>query len=547
MKETYYICGHKNPDTDSICSALAYADFKNKTENITAIPIRLGELNRETKFILDYFDLDKPKLMETMKAQVRDLQMDKIAPISPEISMKTAWNIMKKENMKTMPLVNNEGVFEGVVSISDLTTTYMDIWNNYILGKSCTTFENIIDTLSGKTIIHNKLIEHYKGKILVTAMEPSSAKELIEEGDIIICGNRLDSIEAILEHKISLLILTGNFTPTKEIIEKAKKAGCSVISTPHDTFTTSRLIIQSIPVKYVMSKDNLVSFKSIEFVEDIREVMAKTRYRSYPVLNTCNRVIGTISRYHLISQKKKKLILVDHNELSQSIDGAEDATITEIIDHHRIADVQTGLPIYFRNEPVGSTATIVANIFFENGLRPSRKIAGILAAAIISDTLLFRSPTSTNIDKIVLNRLADIANIDVDDFADKMFKAGTSIENKSIDEIFNGDFKSFTLLDKKIGVSQINTMNIEQFECKKEELLNFIDKKASIEDYDILVLMLTDILNGGSNFLVSGKNKDILANAFNKKLVNNELYVEGVLSRKKQVIPPISTTIENLR
>lgn len=547
MKKNIYICGHKNPDTDSICSALGYADFKNKTEDVNAIPIRLGELNRETEFVLNYFNAQKPKLMDTMKAQVRDLQMDKVAPISPEISMKTAWTIMKKENMKTIPVVDNEGRFEGVVSLSDLTSSYMDIWNNYILGKSSTSFENILDTLSGKTILHNKSITQYKGKIVVTAMEPESAKSLIEEGDIIICGNRLDTINSILECKISLLILTGNLTPDEDIINKGKSIGCSIITTPHDTFTTSRLIIQSIPIKYVMTTENLIYFKSSEFVEDVKDVMSRSRFRSYPVLDTNNKVVGAISRYHLISLKKKKLILVDHNELTQSVHGIEDATITEIIDHHRIADVQTGLPIYFRNEPVGSTSTIVASKFFESGIRPSRKIAGILAAAIISDTLLFRSPTSTNIDKMILTRLANIANIDIDDFADKMFKAGTSIENKTIDEIFNQDFKSFTLLDKKIGVSQINTMNIKQFDTKKEELIQYINNKSEIERYDLLVFMLTDILNNGSNFIAGGKNKEILSKAFNKKLENHQFYAKGVLSRKKQVIPPISTTIENLR
>jgi manganese-dependent inorganic pyrophosphatase len=546
LKETYYICGHKNPDTDSICSAIAYSEFKNKTEDVTAIPIRLGELNKETEFVLTYFEVAKPKLMETMKPQVRDLQMDKIPPISAEISLKTAWTIMKKEGTKAIPVVDPEGTFEGVVTLTDLTAAYMDIWNNYILGKSDTSFENILDTLSGKEILNYEKTNAFKGKILVAAMEPATANELIEDGDIVICGNRVDAIDTILNKNISLLILTGNFTPTEDILSKAKDLKCSIISTPHDTFTTSRLIIQSIPIKYVMSTDNLISFKNIEFIEDVKDVMARTRYRSYPVLDTNNKVLGSISRYHLISQKKKKLILVDHNELSQSVHGVEEANIIEIIDHHRIADVQTGLPIYFRNEPVGSTSTIVATKFFENGIRPSRKIAGILASAIISDTLLFRSPTSTNIDKLILNRLANIANIDIEKFADEMFKAGTSIEGKSIEKIFNTDFKTFTLLERKIGVSQINTMNIEEFDSKKEELIDYVEKKAVAGNYDLLLFMITDILKNGSCFIASGKEKEIISRAFNKELINNQLYVEGILSRKKQVIPPITTTIETM-
>ncbi|WMJ81357.1 putative manganese-dependent inorganic diphosphatase [Clostridium sp. MB40-C1] len=545
MKDIIYVTGHKNPDTDSICSAIAYAEFKNKTQDVEAIPIRLGTVSKETQFALDYFKVKEPKFIDTLKTKVKDLDMDKAAPLSPDVSLKTAWNILKKNNMKTVTVVNGDDTFLGVVSISNLTSAYMDIWDNYILGKSETSYENILDTLSGKAIYYNEKLPNFKGKIIVAAMDPDGIKEVLEEGDIAICGNRIDAQEIIIDGKASLMIVAGNHELDNSIIEKATKQGCSIIATPYDSFTASRMIIQSIPVKYVMTpKDDVIFFKTDEFVEDIKNTMTKTRFRSYPILDANNKAIGAISRFHLISQSNKNVILVDHNERSQSINGLEDAHILEIIDHHRLADIQTGHPIYFRNEPVGCTATIVASMFFENGIRPSKKIAGLLCSAIISDTLLFKSPTSTNMDKLILNRLAKIADINVETYANEMFKAGTSLSGKTVDEIFNQDFKPFTIGDKKIGVGQVSTMDIAGFEPMKEKMLDYMNNKCSSEDYDSLILMLTDIIKDGSQLIVVGEKLDFIEKAFNITLENNTAYVPNLLSRKKQVIPPLTAAVE---
>lgn len=543
MKDIIYITGHKNPDTDSICSAIAYAEFKNKTQNVQAIPIRLGNVSKETEFALDYFGVEKPTLIDTLKAKVEDLDMDKVAPISPEISLKTAWNIMKKNNMKTIPVVNADDAFLGVVSLSNLTSAYMDIWDNYILGKSETTFENILDTLSGKAVYLNDKTSKFVGKITVAAMNPEGIKKVLEEGDIAICGDRTDAQEIIIDGKASLMIVTGNHEIDPSIIEKAAENGCSIIATPYDSFTASRMIIQSIPVKYVMTKGDVVFFRTDEFVEDVKDIMAKTRFRSYPILDSNNKVLGTISRYHLISQLDKKVILVDHNEISQSVNGLEDAEVLEIIDHHRLADIQTGHPIYFRNEPVGSTATIVASMFFENGIRPSKQVAGLLCSAIISDTLLFKSPTSTNIDKLILNRLSKIADINIEDYAHEMFKAGTSLTGKTVAEIFNQDFKTFTISDNKIGVAQVSTMDLEGFEPMKAEMLDYMNDKCGSDKYDLVILMLTDIIQNGSELIAVGKKLDIVEKAFNIQLENNTAYIPDLLSRKKQVIPPLTSAI----
>ena len=547
MKNIIYITGHKNPDTDSICAAIAYAEFKNKTGIIPAIPIRLGEINRETQFIINYFNVEKPKLVTTVKTQISDLDIDIIAPISPDISLKMAWSIMKKYNIKTLPVINENEQLAGVASISNLASNYLDVWDNSVLAKSNTPLENILDTLAAKCIFIPEDTFKITGKVIVVAMQPESTKALIEAGDIAICGDREDSQSLVITSKASLLIITGNHTPTEELIELAKTNKCTVVLTPFDTFTASRLITQSIPINYVMTKKNLVSFNTTDFVDEIKYTMLETRYRSYPVIDEDNKVIGSVSRFHLISQNRKKVILVDHNEKTQSVSGLEDAEILEIIDHHRIADVQTGQPIYFRNEPVGSTSTIVASIFFENGIRPSKSVAGLLCAAIISDTLLLKSPTSTVVDELTLKRLAQIADLNIEEFAKEMFKAGTSLEGKTAEEIFYQDFKLFTLNNFKVGVSQVGTMYIEGFEPMKEEMIDLMTRTAKESGFALILLMLTDILNGGSVLIAVGEHKDIISKTFNVTLTDSGVYIPGMVSRKKQVIPPITAALNKIK
>ncbi|MDV3428855.1 MAG: putative manganese-dependent inorganic diphosphatase [Bacillota bacterium] len=546
MKDAVYIFGHKNPDTDSICASIAYAEFKNKTGNQNAISVRLGDINRETQFVLDYFKAETPEYMETVKTQISDLDIDILAPISPEISLKTAWSIMKKSNARTIPVVDENSKLIGIVSLSNLTSTYMDIWDNNIVAKSHTSIENILDTLSGSYLYVPEFRAKFTGKIVTASMDPKSAEEIIDEGDIVICGNRDDTQKTIIKCKASLMIITGSHSVSEEVIESAKKEKCIIISTPYDTFTASRLILQSIPVEYVMTKNNIVFFKEDDYVEEIKDIMLKTRYRSYPVVDQDNKVLGSISRYHLISQNRKKIILVDHNEKPQSVLGIEDAEVLEIIDHHRVASIETGLPIFFRNEPVGSTSTIIANIFFENGIRPSKKTAGLLSAAIISDTLLFKSPTSTTIDKITLERLAEIADIDVQDFATNMFKAGTSLKGKTVDEIFHQDLKIYNVLGYKIGVSQVGTMDTEGFSPMKEEMLKLMDLESKHSSFNLLMLMLTDIINDGSEILTAGPDRDLIGKTFNVDINASSIYLPGILSRKKQVIPQITNTINNM-
>ena len=543
MKDIIYVTGHKNPDSDSICAAYAYAEFKNKIGDVETVACRLGNPNQETQYILDYFNAEAPRLLKTVKLKVEDLQFDNISPVSPEISLKTAWSIMRDKNIKTLPVADENDHLLGVLAVSNLTSCYMDIWDNRILAKSNTTLDNIIDTLSAKVSYVNEKVTHFPGKIVVTAMQPDTMSGHIDEGDIAIVGDREEAQAALIKLNISLMIVTGGYAPSEKIVSLAKEHGVTIIVTQHDSFTASRLIVQSIPVGYVMVKENIVSFTTDDLVDDIKGIMTETRFRSYPVLDQNGRVVGTVSRYHLISNHKKKVIQVDHNERGQSVDGLEDAEVLEIIDHHRVADIQTNNPIYFRNEPVGSTSTIVAKCFFESGIRPSRKAAGLLCGAIISDTLLFRSPTCTPQDQYICKKLAEIADINIEEFAKEMFKAGTSLKGKTVEQIFNSDFKPFTIEDTKVGIAQVNTMDIEGFMPLKEEMLNYMDQKAKEAGLDMVMLLLTDILNEGSEILVTGNKPEIVEKAFNVTLKDKGAFLPGVLSRKKQVVPPITNTI----
>ena len=543
MKDIIYVTGHKNPDSDSICAAYAYAEFKNKIGDVETVACRLGNPNQETQYILDYFNAEAPRLLKTVKLKVEDLQFDNISPVSPEISLKTAWSIMRDKNIKTLPVADENDHLLGVLAVSNLTSCYMDIWDNRILAKSNTTLDNIIDTLSAKVSYVNEKVTHFPGKIVVTAMQPDTMSGHIDEGDIAIVGDREEAQAALIKLNISLMIVTGGYAPSEKIVSLAKEHGVTIIVTQHDSFTASRLIVQSIPVGYVMVKENIVSFTTDDLVDDIKGIMTETRFRSYPVLDQNGRVVGTVSRYHLISNHKKKVIQVDHNERGQSVDGLEDAEVLEIIDHHRVADIQTNNPIYFRNEPVGSTSTIVAKCFFESGIRPSRKAAGLLCGAIISDTLLFRSPTCTPQDQYICKKLAEIADINIEEFAKEMFKAGTSLKGKTVEQIFNSDFKPFTIEDTKVGIAQVNTMDIEGFMPLKEEMLNYMDQKAKEAGLDMVMLLLTDILNEGSEILVTGNKPEIVETAFNVTLKDKGAFLPGVLSRKKQVVPPITNAI----
>lgn len=539
MKNKIYIVGHKNPDTDSICSAIALAELKNKL-GVEAEPIRTGGLNRETEFVLDYFKVDKPRLKTSIKPKIRDIEIDAAYCVTPNYSMAAAMDLIQKNNINSLPVVDDDEKLIGVVSLSNIAASYMEIWDDSIIGRSKTSLENILEVLKGSFVHLPENPRPLSGKMAVKAIKK---QDLIDEGDIIIIGDDTKDQEAVIKKNISLLILTISTKLDDDLLELAKKHRVTVISTGLSSFMTSRILPQAVPVEYVMTKDNLAVFHKDDLLDDVREQMTSSRFRSYPVLDSKNQVVGNISRYHLISNLKKKVILVDHNERNQSIDDLDSADIVQIIDHHRVANVATSAPIFFRNEPVGSTSTIISKMFFENGIKPSRKIAGLLCAAIISDTLLFRSPTSTPTDKFVLNKMSKIAAIDPEEFAMEMFRAGTSLEGKKPEELLKSDVKNFTFEGKNVRVCQIFTMDLDSTASVEDDLKEAMEEYLEKENVESFILMITDIFREISEVIVVGSFKEALAKQFGKEIVNSKFVAEGLLSRKKQLIPKLSSAV----
>ncbi len=543
MDELIYITGHKNPDTDSICSAIAYAELK-KRQAVDAQPIRIGDINKETEFVLKYFGVEVPEFKETVRTQVSDLNMDIINPISEDISIKAAWGIMQKNNIKVLPVADIKGKLLGIITLTNITSSYLDAFENSILSASNTPLRNIIDTLNARLIFGNEDAFKATGKVVIAAMVPEDMEPFIEKGDIVILGNRKDSQIKAINIGVSCIILTCGGLCDDDVLQLAQEKGCIILETGFDTFMTARLINQSIPVSFIMTKKKLVTFNLNDFTENIQDKMLKTRYRSYPVVDDNDCIKGFISRYHLISQRRKKVILLDHNEKAQTIDGIEQADILEIIDHHRIGDIQTGYPIYFKNDAVGSTATLISNMYFENGLNPSKSIAGILCAAIISDTLQFKSPTSTYADELAASKLAKIADINIKEFSKVLYKASASLEGMSPKTILGYDFKDFIFNKYKIGIGQINSSDSEAFGKVKDSLLAHMKTVKENKGYRLILLMVTDIINEGSEILFVGDDGALIEKAFNIKGNEGCAFLKGVVSRKKQIIPILSSTIQ---
>jgi len=541
MTQTVYVTGHRNPDTDSIVSAIAYSHLKNHMDPSTHyIASRIGEVNPETEFVLKRFGFSLPRLIHTVKTQVRDLDYDRPPLIQENISIRQAWTMMHKVMVKTLPVVH-QGKLKGIITAGDIAEYYIESSGKPTLNLN-TSLENLLDTLSASLVSHSDDFSSHpiKGRVVIVT---SSTKNDLQPGDIAIVDDFTESQLQAVEAGASCIILCGSSAPNEELISKASSYRCPIVLSPYDIYGTSHLIHQSVPVSKVMKTKKLVTFHLDEFLDDVQEVMLETRFRSYPVLNDGNEVVGSISRFHLIRPNRKKVILVDHNEKSQSVQGLEQAEILEIIDHHRIADIQTGFPILFRNEPLGSTSTIIANQFFSNGITPTPEIAGILLSAILSDTVLFKSPTCTMVDRITAEKLAELANVDLESFGNEMFKATTSIVGKDIKDILYQDYKEFHLGNKHVAVSQASTMDISEFEPIKNDLLSLMENVCKKDHFDLVILMITDILREGSELLFVGKDTDIIAKAFQLDFKGNSVYLPGVISRKKQVIPPISAII----
>lgn len=545
-KKKIYIIGHKNPDTDSICSAIAYADIKNRTEDEGRyVAKRAGQISEETQYVLDRFRMDPPGYVPNVGTRVKDMEVRCVQGVDNHISLKKAWTLMRNENVNTLPITKEDNVLEGLITISDIAESYMDVYDNSILSTARTQYRNILETLDGTMVVGNEHSYFIKGKVVIAAANPDLMENYIEEDDLVILGNRYESQLCAIEMSAGCIIVCEGAPVSRTIQRLARDKSCAVISTPHDTYTVARLINQSMPVKHFMKKKDLICFEMDDYTDSIKEIMAKKRYRDFPVLDKYGKYVGMVSRRDLLGIRKNQLILVDHNEVSQAVDNIESAEILEIIDHHRLGSLETMAPVFFRNQPVGCTATIMYQIYREKGLDIPPGIAGLLCAAIISDTLMFRSPTCTSVDRKAAEQLAEIAGIQCEDFATEMFAAGSRLKGKSPEEIFYQDFKKFELNKANFGVGQINSMNPDELKEIRDTLLPYMEKALGSHGETMLFFMLTDIINESTELLCyGGDSEDLAREAFHRDPMEHSVILPGVVSRKKQLIPAFMNVLQ---
>ena len=536
LKKTL-VLGHRNPDTDSICSAICYAGFKHQLTGENYEPCRAGNVNPETQYVLDYFKLKAPRLVENVKTQVKDIEIRKTKGVSRGISLKNAWGLMQENNVVTIPCVTEEGLLEGVITIGDITKSYMNLYDSSIISKACTKYANILDTLEGSMVVGDSEAYFDRGKVLIAAANPDLMENYIEKHDLVILGNRYESQLCAIEMEAGCIIVCEGAGVSLTIRKLAQERGCAVITTPYDTYTTARLINQSMPISYFMTKENIIEFSEEDYLDDIREIMASKRHRDFPILDSDG----------------KSIILVDHNEKSQAVEGMESADIREIIDHHRLGTVETMSPVFFRNQPLGCTATIIYQMYQENHIEIDKTTAGLLCSAIISDTLLFRSPTCTPIDKAAGLALAQIAGLDIEKYAIDMFSAGSNLKGKSDGDIFYQDFKRFTVGNSVFGIGQITSLNAVELKDLRTRMSAYTEKEREQHEIDMMFFMLTNILTESTDLICTGQGAEqLIANAFHVKDEDMEnvsgqtgiVKLPGVVSRKKQLAPQIMMALQ---
>lgn len=543
-KTPVIVIGHKNPDTDSICSAIAYANLKKAVTKGSYVARRAGQLNEETQYVLNRFGVKAPDYISDVGTQVKDIEIRETAGVSRDISLKKAWTLMKDNNVVTLPITKQKKL-EGLITISDIATSYMDVYDSRILGRAQTGYQNIVETLDGSVIVGDAGAYFTEGKVLIAAANPDLMESYIEKNDLVILGNRYESQLCAIEMNAACIIVCEGAPISLTIRKLAEEHGCTIISSPHDTYTVARLINQSIPISYFMRTENLITFCTDDFTETIKEVMAKKRHRDFPILNKKGDYIGMISRRNLLNMAKKRIILVDHNEKSQAVDGIENAEILEIIDHHRLGSLETISPVFFRNQPLGCTATIIYEMYREAGAPIDKVTASLLCAAILSDTLMYRSPTCTQKDRDTAQALAEIAQLDPEEFARDMFKAGSNLASKSPEEIFYQDFKKFTINDISFGVGQINSMSDSELSEIKGRLLPYMSESWQGHGVSMIFFMLTDIVKESTELIYMGSSaSELITAAFNCEPDSTSFFLPGVVSRKKQLIPAIMAAMQ---
>lgn len=545
VKQPVYIVGHKNPDTDSICSAIAYSYLKNMCDDdCKYIPARAGQVNQETQYVLNAFHAEAPVYLHDVMTDVRDIEMNDVEGVTQNVSLKKAWHLMRDRGDVTLPVIEGKKL-TGIITIGDIATAYMDVYDNGILSRAKTSYKNILETLDAQMLVGDENGFFESGDVVIATANPDVLEEYIHPGDMVILGNRYETQLCAIEMGASCVLVTMGAKVSKTIQIFAAEHHCVLIKTPYDTATVARLINQSMPIGYFMKREKLTTFKITDKTEDIRLIMKKKRYHDFPVLDEDDNYVGMISRRMLLNLRRKQLILVDHNELSQTVDGIEFADIREIIDHHRIGTLETVSPVYFRNQPLGCTATIVYQMYQEKGIEIPKSIAGLMMAAIISDTLMFRSPTVTEIDKAAAYMLSEICGVEPEEFAVDMFGAGSNLGDKPAEEIFKQDNKSFSANGFEFSVGQINSMNSIELDEVKEKIVPYIKETFMGLNVDMCFFMLTNIVYEKTELLCFGdKAEELVREAFRLPKEQKSFVLKSLVSRKKQLIPAFVSVLQ---
>lgn len=530
-----YVTGHKNPDTDSIVSAIAYAALMNALGDRRYTAARLGTVSDETAHILERFGFAAPERIYNVFTQVRDLNFDRPPVLSSAVTVRRAWETMLKgEGEATfLPVAGEDGKLLGIVTTGDIAA--FDLESSETPKLDEIPLFNLVSNLDGQLWDCNSGVTALSGNLRIAVPQVGAEGNPFSREMIVVTGNDPRIIREALDANVACIVICGaQIDPT--VLTGAGET--VVVTTPYDAYRAARLIIQSVPVARILPKTDPVSFHINDYVDDVREQTLKSRFRSYPILDENDCVIGTLSRYHLLRPNRKQVVLVDHNEVSQSVDGLSEAEILAIIDHHRLADVQTGAPIYVRNEPVGATCTIVASMFQERGIMPNRHLAGLLAAGIVSDTIFFKSPTATARDRVMAERMAAIAGESLDELGRDIFTPSATRDTDARKMLLS-DFKHFAIAGHRLGIGQINCIDSAELLKRHDEFVAAMEQVKAEREFDILLLMLTDVLLEGTVLLAVG-NCDTVEEAFNVKIKDHTVFLPGVLSRKKQIVPALS-------
>ena len=542
------VIGHRNPDTDSICSAIAYAELKNRTSTLVCEPRRAGKMNQETEFVLKKFGVTPPRMCTDVNPKIRDVDYREMPGIPGSTSLRRAWEIMRDQQIDTLSITSADNELEGIITVKDLATANMDVFDTAVLAKSRTSYKNILETLNGTMVVGNSDAVCTTGHIKIGTATPELLESSVEKGDIVILSNRYESQLCAIEKEASLLIICNGAKVGRTIQRIADETGVAIMTTPVDTYAAGKLISQCAPISYYMTRDDILKFTLVTPVADVLRVMAKVRHRYFPILDEEGKYCGMVSRRNVIALRKRRIILVDHNEATQAVEGFDQAEILEIIDHHRIGSLETSGPVYFRNQPVGCTATIITQMYDENGVDIPPQIAGLLLAAILSDTLAFRSPTCTPVDENAAKRLAKIAGVDIEEFSTEMFEAGEKLDGKTPEEVFLQDFKVFMCGDIRFGVAQGSYMTRKNLQAAQALLQPYLEEARNKQNVEDLYMLLTDVPKEESVVICTGRYAaEVLSDGFEiQPAADGSWTLPGVVSRKKQFIPAMMSAYQEL-